>query len=628
MITISGLGKSFGLQTVFEDVSFTIGDGERAGLVGRNGSGKTTLFRILLGEEKPDGGTVAIPKGYRIGHLSQHIDFREGTVLGEACRNLPADDDGTDRTFQVKTILQGLGFGQHDFGRKPGELSGGYQVRLNLARLLASDPDLILLDEPTNYLDILSIRWLERFLRGWKREMVLITHDREFMDSVTTHTMAIHRGKIRKIQGSTEKMYGQIMQDEQVHEQTRLNEERVRRDLERFINRFRAQAARARAVQSKIRSLEKREPLEKLAGEQTLEFEFSYSPFHGKWLLEARDLCFSYDNSPELLGGFHLAVKKGDRIGVIGRNGQGKTTLLNLLAGDLAPVSGAVVVHDNVEISHFNEKKVGNLGPDNTVEEEMSSSLGAVGRKAVRGICGAMMFTGDKALKRIRVLSGGEKSRVLLGKLIASPSNVLILDEPTNHLDMESIDSLIEALDTFEGALIIVTHSEMMLKSLAKRLVVFDESGPSIFEGTYQDFLDRVGWKSEASDAAQARERESSERRRIDRKELRRQRADVISRRSKIITPLRERMEELERNIVTLERKIDEDNRDVLTAIERGDGKAIQSLSISIHNGRKEIDESFDELERVSLEFNKWSREFDEELKILGEEDEGATASS
>ncbi len=287
-----------------------------------------------------------------------------------------------------------------------------------------------------------------------------------------------------------------------------------------------------------------------------------------------------------------------------------------------------MVVHDNVEISHFNEKKVGNLGPDNTVEEEMSSSLGAVGRKSVRGICGAMMFTGDKALKRIRVLSGGEKSRVLLGKLIASPSNVLILDEPTNHLDMESIDSLIEALDTFEGALIIVTHSEMMLKSLAKRLVVFDESGPSIFEGTYQDFLDRVGWKSEASDAAQAKERESSERRRIDRKELRRQRADVISRRSKIITPLRERMEELERNIVTLERKIDEDNRDVLTAIERGYGKAIQSLSISIHNGRKEIDESFDELERVSLEFNKWSREFDEELKILGEEDEGATASS
>ena len=254
MLSVSGLCKSYGKQVLFEDVSFQVGPGERVGLVGRNGHGKTTLFRVLLGEESADEGKIAVPSGYRIGHLAQRLEFRHPTVLAEAASALPRREDGTDETYKAKAVLAGLGFDEADLSRPPAELSGGFQVRLNLARVLVSTPDLLLLDEPTNYLDIVSIRWLRRFLCAWKGALMLITHDRDFMDSVTTHTMAIHRCRVRKLPGNTEKLYGQILQEEMIHEQTRANDERKREEAEAFINRFRAQATKAKAVQSRIKA--------------------------------------------------------------------------------------------------------------------------------------------------------------------------------------------------------------------------------------------------------------------------------------------------------------------------------------------------------------------------------------
>ena len=238
----------------------------------------------------------------------------------------------------------GLGFSMEDFSRHPLDLSGGYQVRLNLAKLLVSEPNLLLLDEPTNYLDIVSIRWLTRFLKGWRGELILITHDRDFMDGVTTHTMGIHRKKIRKIAGPTHKLYQQILMEEEVYEQTRINEEKKRKEVEQFINRFRAQATRARAVQSKIKALRRKERLEKMSGIKDLEFEFVPAPFTGKWLIEAKDISFSFEpEGPPLIDGLNLTVGKKDRIAVIGKNGKGKTTLLNLLAGELQPLNGSGV---------------------------------------------------------------------------------------------------------------------------------------------------------------------------------------------------------------------------------------------------------------------------------------------
>src|SRR4030066_16990 len=298
MLKVSCLEKTYGRQVIFDNVSFVINPGERVGLVGRNGHGKTTLFRMILGEEHPDAGFISVPSYYTSGHLSQHIHFTEDTVLKEGCLSLPVSEDGVDESYKVETILMGLGFSVDDFNRNPNEFSGGYQVRLNPAKALVSEPNLLLLDEPTNYLDILSIRWLTQFLRTWKNELILITHDRAFMDSVTTHTMGLHRCRIRKIAGPTMKLYDQIAQEEGIHEQTRLNDEKTRREAEAFINRFRAQATKARAVQSRIKALEKKEQLGKLDQIKTLDFEFRRAPFAGKRLLTAEELTFSF--APEI----------------------------------------------------------------------------------------------------------------------------------------------------------------------------------------------------------------------------------------------------------------------------------------------------------------------------------------
>ncbi|MDP3261013.1 MAG: ABC-F family ATP-binding cassette domain-containing protein, partial [Thermodesulfovibrionales bacterium] len=449
MIQVSNLEKSYGRQTLFDKVGFIINPGERVGLVGRNGHGKTTLFRLILGQEHQDSGTISIPAGYRIGHLAQHIRFIEESVLQEACLSLPLREDGRDESYKADAILMGLGFSTDELVLNPAQLSGGFQVRLNLAKVLVSNPNLLLLDEPTNYLDIVSLRWLVRFLRAWKKELIIITHDRSFMDSVTTHTMAIHRCEIRKIAGPTENVYQQLLLKEEVYEKTRVNDEKKRKEIEQFINRFRAKATKAKAVQSRVKALQKKGRLEKLSDTKNLDFTFNSAPFYSKQLMEVKDLSFGFDPGAPLIDGLSFYVGKNDRIAIIGKNGKGKTTLLNLLSGELAPLSGEVRQHNDLKLAYFGQTNVNRLNLQKTVEEEIMEAHPDHNRGASRKICGVMMFPGDDALKKISVLSGGEKSRVLLGKLLVSPANMLILDEPTNHLDMESTDSLLEAIDDF-----------------------------------------------------------------------------------------------------------------------------------------------------------------------------------
>ena len=335
--------------------------------------------------------------------------------------------------------MSGLGFDESDLAKSPAELSSGYQIRLNLAKVLVSRPDLLLLDEPTNYLDIVSVRWLGRFLREWKGQLILITHDRAFMDSVVTHVMGIHRKGIRKIAGSTHKLYAQILQEEEVYEKTRLNDERKRKELEQFINRFRAQATRARAVQSKIKMLEKKEGREEAGtAARTLDFQFPAAPFSGKWLMEVMDLAFCLrPGGPPLIDGLTFAVARRDRIGVIGKNGKGKTTLLGLLAGDLAPHRARSSRSAGLQDGLF---RTGEYRPPGRGEHDRGGDHAAprpmrAGAQA-RNICGLMLFEGDLALKKIAVLSGGEKSRVLLGKMLVTPSNLpppRRADEPPRH---------------------------------------------------------------------------------------------------------------------------------------------------------------------------------------------------
>jgi ATP-binding cassette, subfamily F, member 3 len=618
MLIVNNLSKAYGTQTLFDEASFTVGTGERLGLVGRNGTGKTTLFKMILGEEMPDSGEITIPRGYSIRHLSQHIAFSEKTVLAEASAGLPAHDDGRDETYKAKTVLAGLGFTEADLWDDPLKLSGGFQVRLNLARILISEPRMLLLDEPTNYLDIVSIRWLVQFLRNWKGEMVLITHDRDFMDSVTTHTMAIHRMRMRKIAGSTHKLYEQIIEEEEIYEQTRANEEKKRKEIELFINRFRAQATRARSVQSRVRQLQKKEKMEKLSTLENLEFSFNAAPFPGRWPLEADGVSFSYiPGGPDLIRDFTIAVKKRDRIGIIGKNGKGKTTLLNVLAGELKPVTGTITYSQNLKIGYFGQMNVDRLDPNITIEDEIWSVEPSRGKTAVRGICGAMMFDGDKALKKIGVLSGGERSRVLLGKLIAEPANLLLLDEPTNHLDMESIDSLVEAINNFDGAVVIVTHSEMVLDAVAERLIVFDGNRVDAFDGNYEDFLSRIGWEDEAEREGSETGRDEAPAKSTLKKGAKRARADVINERSRAMSPLKNRIHEIESAITSAERQLTRDNESLVAASQRGDGKAIMNLSMSIHDTKKQVDDLFDELEVITVEHDALAQEFEERLRNI-----------
>ncbi len=618
MIQVSGLSKAYGKQVLFDNIGFTINPGERVGLVGRNGHGKTTLFRLITGEEHHDSGTITVPNGYSIGYLSQHLSFTGKTILEEASLGLRPSEDGRDETYRAGAVLLGLGFSAADYERSPYDLSGGYQVRLNLAKLLVSGPNLLLLDEPTNYLDIVSIRWLTQFLRSWRGELMLITHDREFMDSVTTHTMGIHRSRIRKIDGPTHRLYQQTVQEEEIYEQTRVNDERKRKEVEQFINRFRAQANKAKAVQSRIKALQKKERLDQLAEIKTLDFEFRSAPFTGKQLIAAEDISFSFDGKePFLIEGFGISVGKKDRIAVIGKNGKGKTTLLNLLAGEMAPVKGKIFRHQQLKPAYFGQTNIMRLSPEKTVEEEIMDVHPEGSRGAARTICGAMMFEGDSALKKISVLSGGEKSRVLLGKLLVGPANLLLLDEPTNHLDMESIDSLIEALDAFDGAVIIVTHSEMILHAVAERLIVFDGGKVEVFEGSYQDFLDRVGWKDEEGPENRGDRDGKAPSRQANRKDLRRMKAELITDRSRTLGPLQDRIRDIEDTIVRLEGETEANTRALLDASVKGDGDAIRGLSISLNKAREEIDSLFDELAALTDEHAARSREFEERLGLL-----------
>jgi len=619
MLQVTNIEKSYGKQLLFDGVGFTVNPRERVGLVGRNGHGKSTLFRMILGEEHQDAGTITVPSGYTIGHLSQHIHFTEDTILGEACLALPANEDHIDESYKAEAILHGLGFTNDDFDRPPSSLSGGYQVRLNLAKVLASEPNLLLLDEPTNYLDIVSVRWLTQFLRAWRNELIIITHDRDFMDSVTTHTMIIHRYKMRKVAGGTQKLYDQILMEEEIYEKTRQNDEKKRKEVEQFINRFRAQATKASAVQSRIKALARHEKLDKLDEIRSLDFKFRSAPFEAKWLMTVEDLSFSFSpDSPKLIEDLSFGVGKRDRIGVIGKNGKGKTTLLNLLAREMSPTGGDVKLHPNTKIAYFGQTNINRLRPDKTALQEIMDTHPDHAQGESRAICGLMMFEGDNALKKVSVLSGGEKSRVLLGKLLVSPANLLMLDEPTNHLDMESIDSLIEAIEAFDGAVMIVTHSERILEAVATKLIVYDNDAVSVFEGTYLDFLERVGWSDEGGVRVKKGKKQEAEKN-ANRRDTKKQRTAIISERSKALSGLKKRMASLEEEITKLEFDVEQDTQRLNEVTVKGKALDIKRYSQTIRDNKTKIDRLFAELETVTNEHDAKAKEFDLQLAELAE---------
>ena len=494
MIRIIDLSISFSGNELFSDVNFNITPKEKIGLIGRNGTGKSTLFKLLINQISPDIGIIEYSKNYTVGILEQHIKFTKNTIIDEVCSVL-----NSERQYEVwkgEKILSGLGFTDEEMLQDPKLFSGGFQVKINLAKLLLLEPNLLLLDEPTNYLDIHSIKWLKKFLLSWESEIILITHDRAFMDSIITHTLNIHRGSFRKLPGNTRKIKEQIQQEEIIHEKTRINQEKNRKKTQEWIDRFKSKATLASRAQSRIKMLEKQDVLDKLNEIENLDFKFNYLNYNSKEsLLETNNLSFGYNNHKLLLNNFNIKVNKGDKICIIGKNGKGKSTLLKLLHKEINPCSGNIKIHTKTQIGYLGQMNIDRLSMGNTIYEEIQSVDDRILETNIRRTCAHMMFPGDLADKKISILSGGEKSRVMLGKILLKPVNMLFLDEPTNHLDMESTESLMNAVNNFSGSVLMVTHDEYFLKKIANKLIVYDNGKVFNYNGNYKEFCKNIGWK-------------------------------------------------------------------------------------------------------------------------------------
>jgi ATP-binding cassette, subfamily F, member 3 len=493
MISVSNIEKTYPGKILFENLSFTMSKGERLGLVGRNGCGKSTLLKIIIGEIQADSGKVVLPKGYRLGYLSQHLEFNKATVLEECCEGLEIYEH-----YKAERILQGLGFTDEGMHKSPLSFSGGYQLRINLAKCILQEPDLLILDEPTNYLDLLSLRWLKDYLLSYPGEVILITHDQYFMDQVITHTLGIYQTEAKKIKGPSQKYYDQVKLEYEILVKSKANQDQKIKEMEKFVERFRAKASKAAQAQSKMKAIEKIEVIELKDAENSLGFKFSYLPTPAKRLLKAENLSFGYNPGEYLYENLSFELTPESRIAIVGQNGKGKTTLLRQLAQELTNNKDEVWLHPQTKIGFYHQTNKKDLNLKATVADEIAETNPLLTITQVRGICGAMMFTGDDALKKIGVLSGGEQARVLLGKILAYPNNCLLLDEPSNHLDRDAVERLGDEVGQFPGPVVFVTHHEGLLHKLATHLIYFKEvegqPKAHFFAGTYQDFLDKVGW--------------------------------------------------------------------------------------------------------------------------------------
>jgi ATP-binding cassette subfamily F protein 3 len=609
MIQLTNISKSFGKQELFTNLDFRLNSGNRVGLVGRNGSGKSTLFKLILGEEFADDGEVLIPKNYKIGALKQHLEFSEKTLVDETALALAEDDKFS--IYKVEKILFGLGFVQDDLEKDPLSFSGGYQIRINLAKLLLTEPNLLLLDEPTNYLDIVSLRWLRAFLKSFDGEVILITHDRDFMDSISTHTMGIVRKSLSIIPGNTHKFYDQLQSNDELYEKQKLAQDKKRKELEEFIAKNKTRASTAALAQSKVKQLEKMEDMSSLVSDSSLEFNFNFKDTPAKVLVDVKDLSFGYTQDNILFKDIAFTLQKGETLGIIGKNGKGKSTLLNTIAGELKQLNGDVNFHGTVEFGHFGQTNIAHLNPNNTVMDEIYVGNSKLAQSTVRSICGSMMFSDDNAKKKISLLSGGEKSRVMLGQILAKDVNLLFLDEPTNHLDMQSIDALTIAIKKFKGSCIIVTHSEKLLRAVCDRLIIFAKDGAQYFDGNYDDFLEKIGWEEEEF------EQKTKAAPKVDKKEQKRLRTALIQERSKLTSPLKKEIEKLETKIMEIEDLLEVEHEELIVVSGNGDNSRLIELSGIVTKHEKEVDDKFELLEIAQTKLDEITEEYEIKLQDL-----------
>lgn len=496
MLTVSQVSKSFGGRTLFRDASIQVNRGERIGLVGPNGAGKSTLFSLILGEDSPDEGRVAVERGARLGFLPQESQpLGEETVLEIATAH--AGDDAWDVEPRAKKILAGLAFRESDFHRAARTLSGGWVMRAHLARLLVQEPDLLLLDEPTNHLDLESLGWFQQHLRGYRGAILVISHDREFLNQLVDSVVEISHQRLVRYRGT----WDDYVREKAAREEQQLaaykNQQREIEHLQDFVNRFRAKASKAAQAQSKLKQIERLKGEERieapLAAEKAVaKFRFPQPPRSGVRVITLKDVDHAYGDLA-VYRGMNFEAERGQRIVLVGPNGAGKSTLLKLLGGVLPVQKGEHVPGHNVKVGYFAQYRVEQLHPRHTVLESVLDSPNPVGEQTARTVLGSFLFRGDDVFKPVAVLSGGEKSRLALVKLLLDPPNLLLMDEPTTHLDIGSIDSLIGALEQFEGTLIFISHDVHFIRALAKNVLHISAGQLTPYAGDYDYYLDKSG---------------------------------------------------------------------------------------------------------------------------------------
>ncbi|MEI6084538.1 MAG: ABC-F family ATP-binding cassette domain-containing protein [Verrucomicrobiota bacterium] len=522
MLTISEITKSFGARVLFENASLQVNRGDRIGLVGPNGAGKSTLFNLALGYDWPDEGDVSIERNATIGHLPQETaPAGDETVLelavaitpevAELQRRLKSFEAGHEAEShdyhevqarydelggyhlepRAKTILRGLAFRDRDFDRPAKAMSGGWVMRAFLARLLVQQPDLLLLDEPTNHLDLESLRWFQEYLKHYPGAILLISHDREFLNELVGSIVEIRASQLHRYRGNYDGFLAQREAQEEQLLSAYKNQQKKIEQLQEFADRFRAKASKASQAQSKLKQIERMDKIEAPVKEgRGIKFRFPQPPRSGQRVIVLENIDHAYGETP-VYKGMEFTAERDQRIVLVGPNGAGKSTLLKLLAGVLPVQSGKREVGLNTKVGYYAQYRVEMLKADRTVLQEAHDTPQKISEQSVRTVLGSFLFRGDDVFKSVGVLSGGEKSRLALVKLLLDPPNLLLMDEPTTHLDMASIDALIGALSQFEGTLIFISHDVYFIRQLAKHVLHVNNGKLTHYHGDYQYYLDK-----------------------------------------------------------------------------------------------------------------------------------------
>ncbi len=655
LLAAESLQLYFGPKVIFEEAGFMIYRGDRVGVIGPNGTGKSTLFRVIMGLQELDGGKLHYAQGMRLGYLPQDIlEMGGGTVLGSVLAAVPGKADlelnllraeeaikvaqdpaeqldlaqeiadlhahlehfETEYSpYEAERILMGLGFRTSDFSRPLTELSGGWKMRAALAGLLFKRPDLLLLDEPTNHLDVPTIAWLDEFLRNYPQTLMLISHDSAFIDRQVSRILSFEVEGLRAYNGNYTAYLGLREQELEVRRAARRNQDAEIRQAQSFIRRFRAQATKARQVQSRLKKIEKIELVEVDHDRATIDFTFPPTTRTGKIAIQLRQISKSFGDL-HLYRQLDAAVVSGDRIAIIGRNGAGKTTLLRIMAGELPPDAGEVEFGANVELGYYAQHLTEKLDTNHTVLEEVWRTVPAMSPTAVRAVCGAFLFTGDEVEKPVGVLSGGEKARVSLAKLLVRPGNVLLMDEPTNHLDLFSAEALADALETYDGTLVFVSHNRAFINRLANKVWNIEEGRIDVFPGNLDDYLyhlddaarrakeEETGKKAEPTPTERAKPKpkqvDYEERKRINRER---------SRVERTITAARDKVGEIETRIAEAEAKRRMQENDLAKPDIYQNAERFNRLLADYEQTKAEVDRLTGKWEKASEELERLEKQ-------------------